>query len=115
MTQQYFLSLIGPQKHDPALTDVMLSRGNYYEYFRTADDRYLSLGTINKSFLLEFLDNIGQFNWQKFISSGDENEQQILRESIRQVISEKDLGFWTELLRTLDIFVSPVPNKIIAA
>ena len=80
-----------------------LSGGALYDYYRTSDGGYLSVGPIEQKFFAAFCDCIGCadmaptgiLNWNN-------------KERVAQAIAEKPLSHWREVFRECDACVEPV-------
>lgn len=78
-----------------------------YGVYRTADGRYLSVGSLEPKFFAGFCEAIGR---PDLVSGGYDtgDEGRRTREQIAQVLSEKPLSHWIEVFRAKDVCVEPV-------
>ena len=93
----------------PDLGSDLLAGGSLYDYYQTADDRYLSVGSLEPQFLAQLL---GALGLESYLSEPNELGQKMaqLKEDIAAVIRGKDLAHWTACFAHLDCCVEPVMN-----
>lgn len=92
----------------PGLATELLNGGTYYDYYRTADDRYLSIGSLEPQFAKAFLEAIGKAEWFERAMDGRAETQSVLRRDIQQVIEQRTLAEWTPVFAAIDACVEPV-------
>lgn len=79
---------------------------HYYNIYRTKDSRYLTVGTIEPKFWQRFCDLIGcpELESRQF----DFEHEAEITEKIKNIIAEKTLAQWLELVGNAEFCVSPV-------
>lgn len=93
----------------PVAESTLLNGGHIYDYYMTADERYLSVGPIEEKFFKEFcgLIGIGIFDYSIV---GTIDDIQEIKNKIAGKIAEKTLDEWTAIFRKTDACVEPVLN-----
>jgi len=91
----------------PTYESMPLNGGTHYDYYRTKDGRYLSVGSLEPKFWQGFCHAIGH---PEFIDRADlpGPEMDTLKEDIRAVILEKTLDEWSAIFEKHDVCVEPV-------
>ncbi len=91
----------------PAAESTFLNGGNIYDYYRTSDGRYLSVGPIEEKFFREFCGVIGIDGYEYSNMLADKSVKGMKRDIARR-IGKKSLTEWTEIFRDADACVEPV-------
>lgn len=83
--------------------------GSYYDYYRTADGRYLSVGSLEPKFWMRFCQALGcpELMIEGHILA-DAEEQVAIKEEISQIIATRTLEEWKPLFAKIDACVEPV-------
>lgn len=97
----------------PDYGNTLLNGGSMYGYYRTADDRYLSVGGIEPQFARAFFERLGHPEWLAL--AGDASQQHQLRALIGQVIAREPLHTWQQCFADSDACVEPVLSVCEAA
>ncbi|WP_444928804.1 CaiB/BaiF CoA transferase family protein [Microbulbifer sp. SSSA002] len=90
----------------PQLESELLNGGSYYDYYRTADNRYLAVGSLEPQFAERFFTQIGHREWLSRIVQ--EDQQETLKEDIASVIANKTQTEWVALFQDVDACIEPV-------
>lgn len=93
---------------DPALGGTILNGGHFYDYYKTKDDRYLSVGSLEPKFAKLFFESIGQLDWFTRSNSTSQQDQIALKQDITDVLLTKTLVQWMSIFDSLDACVEPV-------
>jgi crotonobetainyl-CoA:carnitine CoA-transferase CaiB-like acyl-CoA transferase len=93
---------------DPMLERELLNGGSFYDYYRTADNRYLSVGSLEPQFAEQFFKTIGHPEWLPRVLQADQQEQ--LKQDIAATIAQGKLDDWMRLFQACDACVEPVLN-----
>jgi crotonobetainyl-CoA:carnitine CoA-transferase CaiB-like acyl-CoA transferase len=93
----------------PELGSDLLAGGSLYDYYQTADNRYLSVGSLEPQFLAELLNALGLASYLSELSELGQKMAQ-LKLDIAEVIRSKDLAHWRACFAQLDCCVEPVLN-----
>lgn len=92
---------------DPEYEDQFLNGGSYYDYYRTLDHRYLSIGALEPKFAKLFFEAINQPHWLARIQQTS-GKQTDLKDDIAAVIAQQPLAHWRKIFARLDACVEPV-------
>ncbi|WP_445359107.1 CaiB/BaiF CoA transferase family protein [Microbulbifer sp. ANSA005] len=93
---------------DPKLESELLNGGSYYDYYRTADNRYLSVGSLEPQFAEQFLTKIGRKEWlTRIVQDG---QQETLKKDIAEIIATKSQKEWIDIFQDIDACIEPVLN-----
>ncbi len=101
--------LVGNQ--NPEWEGWQLNGGSFYDFYRTADGRYLSVGSLEPKFWTGFCNAIGR---PDLIDDGfkidDLETQKILKSQIQKVIGSRTFEEWVSVFAQVDVCVEPVLN-----
>ncbi|MGB0385542.1 MAG: CaiB/BaiF CoA transferase family protein [Ardenticatenaceae bacterium] len=99
--------LVGGQ--EPERETEMLNGGTYYDYYRTADGRYLSVGSLEPKFWIRFCQVL---ECPDLMADGhilaDLEEQRAIKAEIQEIIATRTLDEWVERFADADACVEPV-------
>lgn len=93
---------------DPAPGKEMLNGGLFYDYYKTADDRYLSIGSLEPVFAIQLLKQLNLTSYTKNLSDQSPASQKVLKEQVAFKILQKKLKTWVEEFENIDACVEPV-------
>jgi crotonobetainyl-CoA:carnitine CoA-transferase CaiB-like acyl-CoA transferase len=93
---------------DPECGQEMLNGGLFYDYYRTADDKYISVGSLEPNFASELLNALGLSEFLSRIADQRPSTQEDIRKAIASKIVEQDQAHWNDLFGKLDACVEPV-------
>ncbi|MCX7679015.1 MAG: CoA transferase [Spirochaetes bacterium] len=93
--------------NEPSCESEFLNGGSIYDFYRTSDGRYLSVGPIEPKFLFSFLNAIDMGDC---LRDGILTEQQVLeiKRGVAKKIAKKPLSHWIEVFAKCDACVEPV-------
>lgn len=86
---------------DPEPEGNFLNGGGFYDYYRTADDRYISVGSLEPQFRQRLAQVMN-------IQDNPPLQDRQFKTLLQQKFIHRDLDSWCELLAGLDICVEPV-------
>lgn len=92
----------------PDRENLFLNGGSYYDFYRTRDGRYLSVGSLEPQFWRGFCHAI---NRPDLIDDGQNRDpavQHRVKTEIEHEIARRTLAEWTEIFGALDVCVEPV-------
>jgi alpha-methylacyl-CoA racemase len=92
---------------DPLPESGPLNGGAIYDYYRTADNRYLSVGPLEPKFLVAFCDIIGYTDLIQHLTENPDNAVTI-KKNVSSIIGTKPLQYWIERFKETDACVEPV-------
>ncbi len=106
--QAHLLShyLVGGEEPQPEA--MALNGGRVYDLYRTADDRWLSVGSLEPKFWEGFCAAIGRADLVAPGLSVDAAEQARVKAAVRDVIAAHPLEHWAAVFAPLDVCVEPV-------
>ena len=93
---------------DPECGREMLNGGLFYDYYQTADQRYLSIGSLEPNFAVGLMQQLDLSYLIPSMMNQAADKQQCIKQAIAEKIVEKTLAEWTEIFSTLDVCVEPV-------
>jgi len=93
---------------EPGPESGMLNGGAFYDYYRTSDDRWLSVGSLEPAFAQRLCEAIGRPELAKLALSPKPEHQQQLKDAIGNAIAQRSLAEWQVLFDDLDACVEPV-------
>jgi len=99
-------SLAGAQQQQRE--SEQLNGGTFYDYYETADARYLSIGSLEPQFMNGLASALELPILLQKGASFDTEDRQILKQAIRDKIKSKNLAEWNQLFEQLDVCVEPV-------
>ena len=85
-----------------------LNGGTFYDYYETADARYLSIGSLEPQFMTGLASALELPILLQKGASFDTEDRQMVKQAIRDKIKSKNLAEWTQLFEQLDVCVEPV-------
>lgn len=98
--------LVGEE--DPTYESMRLNGGSFYDFYETADGRYLSVGSLEPKFWMGFCQAIGRPDLINAGMSIELEGMDELKVEIQQEIKKKQLAEWSEIFAALDVCVEPV-------
>lgn len=93
---------------EPGMENQVLNGGSFYDYYRTRDDGWLSVGSLEPQFMNVFCRALGRPELAGRGLSPSEGAQQALKQEIAREIEKRDLAEWQALFAGLDACVEPV-------
>jgi crotonobetainyl-CoA:carnitine CoA-transferase CaiB-like acyl-CoA transferase len=92
---------------DPAPEGEMLNGGIHYDYYRTQDGRWMSVGSLEPQFFRRLVETLGHPEWELPWSPTPETVAD-LKAGLRAAFAEKTLAEWTAVFADVDACVEPV-------
>lgn len=92
----------------PEYGSEMLNGGLFYDYYKTKDGRYLSIGSLEPAFVISFLKHLDLESYLVKITDQRLENQRQIKDVIAQKIIEKTFDQWVEEFSELDACVEPV-------
>lgn len=100
---QYLVSGQNPQPEAERLNG-----GCYYDFYQTADGRYLAVGSLEPKFWTGFCEAIGRPDLIERGYEADLTAQRALKVELEAVIATRSLEAWLAIFAELDVCVEPV-------
>ncbi|MAM00561.1 CaiB/BaiF CoA transferase family protein [Hydrocarboniclastica marina] len=94
--------------HQPGPESDVLNGGSFYDYYRTADNRWLAVGSLEPQFMQELCKTLGCPELaSKGLSPKPEHQQQ-LKQTLRERFAEQPLEHWQHVFADREACVEPV-------
>ena len=93
---------------DPAYGTEMLNGGLFYDYYKTSDDRYLSIGSLEPVFANKLMQHLGLQHLLGKLMDQRPAAQREVKQAIESKIAAKTLQEWQLEFSELDACVEPV-------
>lgn len=93
---------------EPTPGGTHLNGASFYDYYRTADGRYLSIGSLEPHFFQQLCDTLGDHSLLELGNVTDPETQTQLREKIIRIVEQKTLAEWVTIFKDKDCCVEPV-------
>jgi crotonobetainyl-CoA:carnitine CoA-transferase CaiB-like acyl-CoA transferase len=100
--------LIGGE--NPGYEETNLNGGGYYDYYRTSDGRYLSVGGLEPKFWQGFCYVVGRPDLVATGADPDIETQRLLKAEISKILAQKTQAEWIAIFSEVDVCVEPVLN-----
>ena len=85
-----------------------LNGGSFYDYYRTKDQRFLSVGGLEPAFIQNLSDALNEPALLELVNLHDTEVQKRIKPLLQKRFAEQDYSYWCELFSTLDCCVEPV-------
>lgn len=93
---------------EPEMEGLALNGGSFYDYYRTRDGRWFSVGSLEPQFMQQFCAAIGRPELAARGLSPRPEEQQALKREIAIEFEKQDFDQWQERFAALDACVEPM-------
>ena len=93
---------------EPGMENQALNGGSFYDYYRTRDGRWFSVGSLEPQFMQQFCGAIGRPERASRGLSPKPEEQQALKREIQMEFEKRDFADWREVFAALDACVEPL-------
>jgi len=93
---------------EPEMEGLALNGGSFYDYYRTRDGRWFSVGSLEPQFMQQFCAAIGRPELAARGLSSKPEEQQALKREIAIEFEKQDFAQWRERFAALDACVEPM-------
>jgi alpha-methylacyl-CoA racemase len=93
---------------EPTSGSMSLNGGSFYDYYRTSDNRYLSIGSLEPQFFQVLCETLEDDRLLALGNQQDPEIQQALRAHLDEIIARKTLAQWREIFRDKEACVEPV-------
>lgn len=92
----------------PEAEGSLLNGGSFYDYYQTADERWLSVGSLEPQFMARLCEVIGQPDLKHYGLSQEPAHQAQLKQALKLAIADKTLAEWQAIFAEQDACVEPV-------
>ncbi|EQM66030.1 CaiB/BaiF CoA-transferase family protein [Pseudomonas tohonis] len=93
---------------EPDMENQALNGGSFYDYYRTRDGRWFSVGSLEPQFMQQFCAAIGRPELAARGLSPKPEDQRELKRAIEIEFEKRDFAEWRELFAALDACVEPM-------
>jgi crotonobetainyl-CoA:carnitine CoA-transferase CaiB-like acyl-CoA transferase len=93
---------------EPGREDQMLNGGSFYDYYRSRDGRWLSVGSLEPAFMQQLCSALGRPELAAKGLSPKPAEQQVLKNELKAEFEKHDFAQLCELFAGVDACVEPV-------
>lgn len=93
---------------EPDMENQPLNGGSFYDYYRTRDGRWFSVGSLEPQFMQAFCQAIGRPELAARGFSQKPEDQQALKREIEIEFEKRDFADWCERFAALDACVEPL-------
>jgi len=93
---------------EPAREDQVLNGGSFYDYYRSRDGRWLSVGSLEPAFMKQLCTALGLEEWAALGLSPQPAQQKKLKNALKTEFEKHDFAELTGLFAELDACVEPV-------
>ncbi|WP_220815604.1 CaiB/BaiF CoA transferase family protein [Pseudomonas paralcaligenes] len=91
---------------EPAMENQVLNGGSFYDYYRTRDGRWLSVGSLEPQFMQRFCATLGRPELAALGLSAKDQDR--LKREIAIEVEKHDLAEWQQRFAEVDACVEPV-------
>jgi crotonobetainyl-CoA:carnitine CoA-transferase CaiB-like acyl-CoA transferase len=95
---------------EPQVENQVLNGGSFYDYYRTRDGRWFSVGSLEPQFMQQFCTALGRPELAARGLSPKPQEQQALKREIESEFEKRDFAEWSQVFAGLDTCVEPMLN-----
>lgn len=93
---------------NPEKESSMLTGGSFYDYYETADNRHISVGSIEPHFFKRLCTTLGGEELFALGCKQDKDSQITFKQTLTDTFKQKSLADWTEIFSEKDACVEPV-------
>ncbi|WP_454254830.1 CaiB/BaiF CoA transferase family protein [Pseudomonas sp. Marseille-Q8238] len=93
---------------EPEMEGQALNGGSFYDYYRTRDGRWLSVGSLEPQFMQQFCAQLGRPELAARGLSPKAEDQRALKREIEIEIEKRDFAEWQQRFAAVDACVEPV-------
>ncbi|WP_281688613.1 CaiB/BaiF CoA-transferase family protein [Pseudomonas citronellolis] len=93
---------------EPGMEAQALNGGSFYDYYRTRDGRWFSVGSLEPQFMQQFCAAIGRPELAARGLSPKAEDQQLLKREIAIEFEKRDFADWCERFAAVDACVEPM-------
>ncbi len=93
---------------EPSSGSGWLNGGTFYDYYQTADNRYLSIGGIEPQFFERICIALGGEELLALGMNKNTDKKNKFKQQLEKIICQQPLSYWLEIFDGLDACVEPV-------
>ncbi len=95
-------------KVEPQADKMLLNGGSFYDYYRTRDGRYFSVGSLEPQFMARLFETIDKPQLAKLGLSPNADDQQLLKSTLKEAFAEHSFAHWQQVFADVEACVEPV-------
>ncbi|ALS77619.1 carnitine dehydratase [Planococcus kocurii] len=92
----------------PAPEKMLLNGGTFYGYFKTKDDRYVSVGSLEPKFRILLCEGLGRTDLIELSMSQKPNDIADFKQAVKESFLNKTFKEWNEIFGEIEACVEPV-------
>lgn len=108
MSMFWAFSSVGMFDENAPGTNLLDTGAHFYDVYRCADGKYVSIGSIEPQFYAELLRLTGLEGDEQFAKQMDKTEWGALKERLTAVFASKTRDEWCEIMEATDVCFAPV-------
>lgn len=93
---------------EPGPGQSLLNGGSFYDYYETADGRYISVGSLEPQFFQRLCLTLGGEELLQLATKQDASSQKAFKQSLEERFKQKSLAHWQSIFSDKDACVEPV-------
>jgi alpha-methylacyl-CoA racemase len=93
---------------EPEPESMQLNGGDFYDYYRTKDGRYFSVGSLEPPFRKLLCEAIGRMDMVNISMSDNSEDVQAFKEAVRTAFLSKTYNEWQDIFSDIEACVEPV-------
>lgn len=93
---------------EPKAENTMLNGGSFYDYYETSDGRYMSVGSLEPQFLMQFCQALGLMDVIGKAGSQKKEDITLFKQAVSEQIASQPFEYWCDTFAKLDCCVEPV-------
>lgn len=93
---------------DQAPEAATLNGGSYYDYFKTSDNRYMSVGSLEPQFMMGLSAALNLPILAQKGASMFDDDRQAVKQAVSEAIAAQPFAHWQQVFAALDVCVEPV-------
>jgi len=93
---------------EPTPGSTHLGGGSFYDYYLTADNRYLSIGSLEPQFFQALCATLGDNSLLALGNVESPETQKLLKQKLDEIIVQKSLAEWVKIFEKTEACVEPV-------
>lgn len=108
MSMLWAFKAAGMFDEDHPGTNMLDTGAHFYDVYRTSDDKFVSLGSIESQFYAELLQRVGLADDAEFARQMDKSAWPALKQRMAELMATKSRAEWCDLLEGTDVCFAPV-------
>ena len=93
---------------EPKFESTILNGGSYYDYYKTKDGRYFSVGSLEPKFFLKLLQVMKKYDDVEIDPENQFGNQKDIKSQLSKIFKKKNYVDWCSIFSKVDACVEPV-------